>query len=387
MGKVEYRSHEANVEPMAVNTSSSSGRLVKAGPVDVRLQNRALVLGMLFPRENMSRADLSRETGLTRVAVSEVVSSLIEDGLVMESGRQVSTARGKRGTSLRIDSDSKQIVVLDLSQPNVMTGAITNLLGQIVYRQTSTIDFTGPLDIDVVTGFCSRLLKIASVPVLGIGVALPGTVSEEGKVLSSTSFGWANIDVASILHERTGLPVHVDNDANSAALAEKQYGGIGSDLIFVNITRGLGAGVIVGDKILTGADKAAGEIGHVIFDPDGLPCRCGKRGCLETVVSASVLEGQIKENPERREQILRNAGQMLGRALSMPVGMLNVPYVGIYGSLDVVNKIFVEAVQETLDSYVKAEFRSPVKVRRSELGDDIVIKGETAAVLRSQLGI
>ena len=362
-------------------------RLGAASPSDVRARNRSLVLDCLFPHGSLSRADIARQTGLTRVTVSEVVRELIDDGLVMESGQRISASRGKRGILLRIDPEGRDIVVIDLSQPNLMVGAVSNLLGQIVYREQRPIDLSVPLDLGSVVRFSRQLVDLARSPILGIGVAAPGTVSRTGVVLSSSSLRWSDVDVAAALGQANDLPVHVDNDANSAALAEKSFADVQGDLIFVHIARGLGAGVIVGDQIVSGANYAAGELGHVVVDQNGTPCACGKRGCLETMVSVPVIEEKMRKDPAHRDALLAEAGELLGSTLSMPVGLLDVPYVALYGATDVVNDVFVAAVDRSLNASVHSDFRARVVVRRSRIGDDIVIKGESAAVLRSQLGL
>ena len=367
-------------------TNQRTGRLA-ANPSDVRARNRSLVLDQLFPSGSMSRADIARETGLTRVTVSEVARDLLDEHLIMESGQRISTTRGKRGILLRIDPEGRDVVVVDLSQPNMMIGVVSNLLGQIVYREQRPLVVAGSVDSGVVVRFCNELLQFADSPILGIGLAVPGTVSQSGTVLSSTSLGWKDVQLADAVRDGTGYAVHVDNDANSAALAEKSFGAVTSDLIFVHVARGLGAGVMVGNEIVGGANSAAGEFGHVVVDAHGAPCRCGKRGCLETVLSVPVLEARIARNPSRRDAILSEAGSVLGSALSMPVGLLDVPYVALYGVTDIVNDVFVSAVNSSLNAYVHNDFRRPVMVRRSRIGDDIVIKGESAAVLRSQLGV
>ncbi|MCI1935617.1 MAG: ROK family transcriptional regulator [Bifidobacteriaceae bacterium] len=364
---------------------ASQDQLKKAGPADVRVQNRAVVMRMLFRTSNLSRADLARETGLTRVAVSEVVSGLIEDSLVMETGQKASAVRGRRGTALRVDPDGRRIVSIDLSQPHVVLGAVSNLLGQIIFREERPID--GTFSASDLAKYCAELVATATAPVLGIGVAVPGTVSERGVVTSSISLGWHDVPLAATLLEETGLPVQVDNDANSAALAEKQFGKVDTDLIFVHIARGVGAGTVVGNSVISGVNNIAGEIGHVVVKRDGELCSCGKKGCLETLVSASVIERQCARLPSSRADVIKEAGIALGEALSMPVSLLDIPTVVVYGQANIVTPGFVEAAGKTLNEFIKTDFRKPVDVRRSRVGDDIVLKGEIAAVLRSQIGI
>ncbi|RSX53307.1 NagC/XylR-type transciptional regulator [Bifidobacterium goeldii] len=361
--------------------------LAKVNSSAIRAANRALVLRALFPRETKSRAEIARETGLTRVTTSEVVATLIEDGLVLETGVRDSGNRGKKGISLRIDPDSRHMVVIDLSQPDAIVGAVTNLIGQVVYRKEEPFRFDKSLETDTVVNMIEMLVDAATSPVLAVGIASPGVVSDSGVVIRSTSLGWSNVDIAHIVRQRFPVHVYVHNDANGAALAEEQFGGGGSDLIVIHVARGLGAGVMVNNQLVHGSNYSGGEIGHVVIRPDGKTCRCGKRGCLETCVSSSVIDQCMAEDPARRRDILHEAGVMMGNALSMPVGMLDIPRVVFYGPSSIVNDTFIGAVGATINDAVVTGFRTKVNVSISRLGDDIVVKGETAAILRNELGI
>ena len=364
-----------------------SSALAKVNSSAIRMANRALVLRSLFPRASKSRAEIARETGLTRVTTSEVVATLIADGLVIETGVRDSGTRGKKGISLRLDPDSRHMVVVDISQPDAAVGVVVNLVGQVVYRKEVPFTFDKSLDPAVVVDLVETLMDAATSPVLAVGIASPGIVSDSGVVIRSISLGWSNVDIASIVRKAFPVHVYVHNDANGAALAEEQFGGAGTDLIVIHVARGLGAGVMVNNQLVHGSNYSGGEIGHVVVWPDGEVCRCGKRGCLETCVSASVIEQRIAAHPEDRLQILREAGMMMGNALSMPVGMLDIPNVVLYGPPGVVNDTFVGAVGATINDAVVTGFRSKVDVYVSKLGDDIVVKGETAVILRNELGI
>jgi len=360
----------------------------KANPADVRRHNRSLILQVLFPRERLSRADLARATGLTRVVVSDVVSGLLDEGLVVETGRTRESRPGKPGTLLRLDAEARQIVAVDLSQPAVLRGAITNLLGQTVHRDELTAE-VGPAGLDpaLVVELCRRLVARADAPLLGIGIASPGTVDADGVVLAASNFGWDHVDLAGLVTGATGVPTGVHNDANSAALAERQFGQGSADMLFVQIARGVGAGVMVDDRIITGAAHAAGEIGHVVIDPQGPACSCGKRGCLETEVSVPALSEAIRREPGRRAEIIRAAAERLGGALAMAVGVLDLPEVVVLGPPATGNDDFLSAAEAAVNLRLRSGLRSRIVVRRSHLGEDIVLAGESAAVLRERIGV
>ncbi len=358
----------------------------KAGPTDARRHNRALILQNLYPRRRLSRADLARATALTRVTVSEVVADLIREGLVLEVGQTRDARPGKPATLLRLDAESRNVVAVDLSQPAALRGALTNLLGQIVFRDEVPYDVSEQrLDPAVVVGLCRRLVARAGAPVLGIGIASPGIVDRSGQVLAAPNLGWTEVPLALLVRRETEVETRVDNDANSAALAERQFGEGAANMLFIHIARGLGSGVLVDDRLVLGAACAAGEIGHVVVDPGGAPCSCGKRGCLETKIAVPVLQEALRRDPDRLDEVLTTAGGTLGSALSMPIGMLDIPEVVLYGPASVVNETFVRATEAALNARTAASFRTPVTVRRSHLGDDIVLVGAGAAVVRAAI--
>jgi len=130
------------------------------------------------------------------------------------------------------------------------------------------------------------------VQVAALGVAVPGAVdAQRGVVVEATNLAWRNVDLAASLASRVGLPVFIEHDVRSAALAELVFGQGGDlrDFLFVTIGTGIGAAVVVEGRIYAGANRLAGEIGHVVVAPDGPFCACGKQGCLEAIASASAL--------------------------------------------------------------------------------------------------
>ncbi len=121
---------------------------------------------------------------------------------------------------------------------------------------------------------------------LGVGVGTPGVVDGRGVVLDAHNLHWAGVDLTGILRRQLDLPVYVANDANTAVLAEYTFGGTtAADLMLLRIGIGVGAGLVVGGALVQGHAWAAGEIGHVVVDPAGVRCACGRTGCLETILS------------------------------------------------------------------------------------------------------
>ncbi|WP_161522157.1 ROK family transcriptional regulator [Bifidobacterium aemilianum] len=353
----------------------------KALPAEARTYSRSAVLRLLYLSREMTRADLARATGLTRVAISEIIQQLIDDGFVLELGLDQSTRPGKRGRLLRLDENSRSIVVLDLSQPYVFRGTVMNLQGHVQVRAERDISQDGSVSLDLLADLTQELVAAAAAPILGLGISSPGIVTPEGVVSNSTYLGWKDVDLRSYMGGLVDCPVLVSNDANAEAVAEGRFGGDTSDLVLVQMTRGVGLGIVLGGQLVSGWSMAACEIGHVVIDQEGELCACGKRGCLETIISVPRLRARIEDNPDRKDDILVESGRLLGRVLSLPSAMLDLPEMVILGDPQVVNTVFMQAMEDEININTSVEFGDGIRVRRSLLGEDSNLLGVCALVL------
>ena len=260
-----------------------SGRTLRPSskllPEHARGHNRSLVLQALYQGGQKSRADIARETGLTRVTISDLVSELIGEGLVLEMGQREDARPGKPATLLELNGLAFQIVGIDLSEAAIFRGAVLDLRGRVISRADVPLESsTGADATEKVIELVGSLVEAATLPVLGIGVGSPGVVDLAGVVLSAPNLGWVALPLHDLLAERYGLPVVVINDANAAALAEHSFGGAESDMMVVKVGHGVGAGLLLGGSPLFGSRFAAGEIGHVVVGTDGgAECACGKQ--------------------------------------------------------------------------------------------------------------
>ena len=290
-------------------------------------------LQSLYRTSGLSRADVAREVGLTRVTISDLVADLIDEGLVIELGVRSDARPGKPATVLDVNRSGFTIVGIDLSYDAMFRGALMDLDGTVLHReQVESRGLTGEAGVEAVRGLLDRLLAQATTPVLGIGVGSPGVVDAEGTILSAPNFGWSDLPLQALLAEHTGLPVQVANDANVAALAERTFGEGQDDMMLIRVGRGLGSGLVVGGIPVQGARSAAGEIGHVVVGTDGgQRCACGKDGCLETWVAIPRLEARLAAEGADRDAVLAESGERLGIALAPIVGALNLAEVILSG--------------------------------------------------------
>lgn len=371
----------------------------KVLPEHIRLSNRTLVLQTLYRAGLQSRADLARETGLTRVTVSDLISELMGENLVIELGQRQEPRPGKPATLLDINRVAFQIVSLDLSGHTRLRGAVLNLDGAVL--SSAEIDLAGARGeaaFDKVAELLAQVILSATAPILGVGIGSPGIVDRAGVVRNAPNLGWRDQPLQARLQEATGLPVRVVNDANAAVLAEHSFGGADHDLLLVKVGHGVGAGLLIGGRANFGERFAAGEIGHVVVGTDDGPlCACGKHGCLEAWLSVPRLTRAIQEatvaaaTPAEAElasqQILTEAGRRLGIILAPVVGALNLLEIVLSGPPELLDGALSTATVETLLARTMATETGDLTLRMTAQGEDIVLRGAAVMVLSAQLGV
>lgn len=361
----------------------------KVLPEHARGHNRALVLQTLYHAGAMSRADLSRETGLTRVTISDLVAEFIADGIVIEMGVRETVGPGKPPILIDIDRVGHQIIGLDLSGPSAFVGAVLSLDGDVLERREvarpeapdGDAAYAATLDL------ARQLVAASSQPLLGVGIGTPGVVRPDGLVLSSPNLAWTDFPLEAQLGADLSLPVLARNDANAAVLAEYTFGDAKADFMLIKIGRGVGAGVITGSQSLLGSRFAAGEIGHVTVGTDGGPrCACGKDGCLEAWLSVTRLRQALADEPGERDAILRDAGTRMGIAIAPIVAALDLSEVVVSGPADLLDGILIDSAIETLHARTLEGVFEDTLIRLTRQ-DDIVLRGAAVMVLSAQLGV
>jgi predicted NBD/HSP70 family sugar kinase len=354
---------------------------------DTRRHHRALLLQHLFGEGPASRADLARTTGLTRVTVSDLVGELVAEGLVEELGAPATSRVGKPPILIGLAADSAHIVALDLSVDGAMTGAVINLAGEVKFRRELALGgLKGDDAVALVHRLASDMIGLADRRVLGIGVGSPGVVDPDGTVIAAPNFGWAGVPLAAGLRAAFSLPVFVANDANAAVLGEHTFGDSGDGgLMVIRVGTGVGAGLVLEGTLLRGHHAAAGEIGHVVVDPDGEPCACSRRGCLETLLAVPHLRRRLAERDP--EATLAGIGEQLGAVLAPVVGTLNLEELVLSGPADLLDGPLREATDRVIRERTMPVSGDGLIVRTSTLGEDGVLVGAAVLVLAGELGV
>ena len=376
----------------------SSGKVL---PEHARAHHRSMVLQHLFHSGPRSRADLARATGLTRVTVSDLVSALLAEGLVSELGVRAEGRVGKPATLVGLRTDAFSIVAVDLADDERMHGAVLELSGTVRERRSAQVrGTTGDAAVEALTSLCRELAEASPLPVLGVGVGSPGVITPDGCVVQAPNRGWYDLPLAARLTEELGLPVHVANDANTAALGEFTYGGAtGGGLMVLTVGGGVGAGIVLDGALVHGESHAAGELGHVTAvderdEVDGAPlgrpapCACGRAGCLETVLSVPAIRRRVEGlAPGDAAVALAQVGRRLGIVLAPVVSALNLPEVVLRGPRELLDGPLREAALAALRERTMPVISGTVQLRMTSLDEDGALSGAAVLVLSGQLGV
>jgi len=393
--------------------------MIKATRQHTKTLNSQLVLKLIYDRGKISRADIARETQLTRTTVSQVVSELMGQGLVEEVGYGES-AGGKSPILLSVASNSHHIIGIDLASDE-FRGAVVNLRGEIIRAVAFPISSqsSGEAALTLVYKLIDTLLASSDRPVLGLGLGTPGLVNtDEGVVIQAVNLDWQGLHLGQLLTARYHLPVYLVNDSQAAALAEFMYGGWRNsrNLAVIKVGQGIGAGLVLEGRLFLGDGSSAGEIGHMMVADNGVLCRCGHTGCLETVASAGAILRRAQSlarsaphsplsllDPEAitleaisaaleagdpvARQVIAEAGQYLGRAVAALVSTLNLHQVLLIGSVTTLGTPLLKIIQQEMRCQSLATLAQATKVQFGRFGLDVVILGASALLLTHELGL
>ena len=379
----------------------------KSNQEESRLHNSRLVLNTIYQSEEISRVEIARRTQLTRTTVSAIVAEFLDVGLVVETGMAPSTG-GKPATLLRVNENSRFVIGIDLAESE-FCGALINLRGEIRKRFCLPVeDHNGNDALALVYNLIDQLLQTADRPIIGIGIGVPGLMDPSvGRVRQAVNLDWQDLPLGALLFQRYNLPIHLANDCQVAALGEFTFGKSTNarNLIVIKMGRGIGAGIVLNGQLFYGDYAGAGEIGHIQVIENGKLCRCGNRGCLETVVSnralmdqgrsmapetiidfASLLLAYQAGNPQV-VSLIEITAQVLGRTITHLVSTLNINRILIAGNLTHFDIGLMNPIRQQIQKGVLPVLAQQTEIAAATLGDDIVILGAASLILKNELGL
>jgi len=377
-----------------------------------RQMNRLRIIEALYRRPLSSRADLTRHAHLSRATVSTLVEELVRAGLVEEHAGVAASepspegALGRPPVRLSLVSRSAFAVGLDFGHQHIRV-ALCDLSGEPIVDDYSPadVDHAPAESLDLAHELVREALRRAGVApdqLLGVGMGLAVPINKTTGALEADGIlpGWHGIRPAAEMEARLGIPVALDNDANLGALGEEAYGAArGVDnLVYIRLSAGIGAGLILEGHPYPGVAGVAGEVGHVLSDPSGPICRCGNRGCLEAVASpvavAALLERSLGE-PVSVQRLLElvedghrgarravaDAGEAVGRAAAMLVNILNPELVVVGGDLASAGEVLLDPITAAIERHSVAPAASSARVVPGALGPRAEVLGAAALIL------
>ncbi|AMG83226.1 MULTISPECIES: ROK family protein [Microbacterium] len=321
----------------------------------VRRANLRRALQLVFQASgSQTRAGIARATGLTAATASSLVAELIENRLIAEGEQAVSTG-GKRATTLSIDAEHHLILVL-VVQPTSAYLALVALDGSEVERRS--ISYTMQTRDRVLDETVAEVVAATGSRLLAVGVQVPGT-TDGRTVLESVQLEWHEVPLAERFESIAGVPVLLVNDVDAEAIAEAGLDAAPSGYrLFIHSGGGIGAAVTLDGELAPGPRDRAGEIGHVqvVFGDAARPCRCGRRGCLESAAAMGPMLGEefsdaldasaVRALVARADQTLIDDGaRALARAIKLIGALLDPIEVVIGGPATELGPRFLERVR------------------------------------------
>ena len=311
------------------------------------------VLALLGRAGPMSRADVARELEISPPTVTAVVRRLLDQAMVRELDEEAPSRGGRRGQLIGLVGTAARAVGAKVAADHIAI-VEARLDGSVLASHTLAFDAGAP---DAAGRLAATLRPFVEerpgTPLLGLGIGVPGVVDspDNGRVHAPT-LGWSDVPLGRHLHGALGLPVLVENDVKALTVAEQLFGRgrRHRDFLVLTIGSGVGLGIVAGGAVYRGARGGAGEFGHFPIDPQGTPCACGNRGCLETIVgsaglvraglAAGVLRERqgverLKELADRGDRkaaaVYAQAAGVLARAVAALVTVLDPEVVIVLG--------------------------------------------------------
>lgn len=366
--------------------------------------NRQRVLAVLRSRGPLSQAEVARASGLAPATVSGIVTTLVAEGILQRdtpSSRGVPLRFARRaGLVAGMDLDHRRLRVVLADHSHAVLGERVHVLdvdheaSEAIARARDSVDWL----------LARQGASRAEVTAVGVGLAAP-VDPVTGQVASSAILpGWVGLPAADIFGAAFGLPVLLDNNANLGALGEASWGAARglADSVYIQVGTGIGAGLVLRGSLYRGLCGTAGEIGHMVVDERGYLCRCGSRGCLETVAGLGALleSARTQHGPDLSaddllalagrgdigvRRLVADAGESVGKAVAIVCNLVCPEVVVVGGQLATAGAVFLEPLRRAVERGVMEPVARTVRIMPSGLGDRAEALGAVAMALRGGL--
>ncbi len=387
----------------------------KADHNTIRRHNASLLLEQLRLYAPLSRADLAKRVGLNRSTISSIVAQLLEEKLIVETELRTDKI-GRPGLLIELNAQGGGIVGVEIGVDFIHV-ILSDFVANILWRRRILIG-AGEAQ-ETYTHIAEEMIRQAlqraeqmSLRVRGIGLALPGMVdAEHGELKFAPNLRWHDVPFGSRWAKRFGLPIVVENNANAGALGEYYFGAARNveHFIYLGGGTGLGGGIVSDGKIFHGRGGFAGEIGHMMLEPQGELCSCGQRGCWETLAGPRAVVAKYRSHMQaglgdglrlESDEIgfgelvaaagigdlaalaaLQDAARYLGIGIANLVNILNPQLIILGGALGQASEQLVPVIKETVKQSSLFPMRAALSIVPSSNGLDDCVLGAAALVL------
>ena len=367
--------------------------------------NVTLVMELVRRAGAISRAELARQSQLSAPTVSTIAEKLLTRGILIERSTAPSSG-GRPPVLLSIDPKAGYVVGIKL-RGDGLTTVVCDLDTQIVETQELHLPLVRDptAAIHAIEVEVRRAIRNAHLPrskVLGVGIGLSGIIdTDRGACNFSHLLQWRDVEIAEPIRRHLGMPIWVENDVNTLAVAEKWSGDANEarDFVVLTVGRGIGLGIVIDRALYRGANGADGEFGHMIIETSGPKCECGRFGCLEAIVGEDALRRKVEESQGRSLsrgellslvaagdvstlEIVRNAGRKLGLALANMITLLNPEMLIICGEGTDFGPDYLDPVVSSVREQTFADVGRTLEIKIQRWGDEAWAVGAAALVLR-----
>ncbi len=371
--------------------------------------NRQIALNLVRTQQPISRAELARQMGVRRGAISRLVQDLLDAGQIFE-GEKGETKRGRKPQYLFLETRRRCVVAVDISASQTLM-QVFDLLGQplLPLAQLPT-----PVDASEIVPLLAACITAALADkdvvgeCLGVGVSIAGLVdTEAGRLLRAPTLGWVDVPLRDPLQQATGLPVVVENNVKASVLAQLwavRSTAAEGPVVFVNVSDGVGVGIALDGQLVRGARNGAGEFGHIPLDMDGPLCGCGLRGCWETYASVGATVARylgrnaswpdtnppditVPEIAVRAHggeahalEVLEQTGAYIGRGLSMVIKAVQPARIYMSGEITDAWDIVLPSVRRVLRELTLVAEDADIEIVVVPLAEQPRLRGAAALV-------
>ncbi|HEY8391661.1 MAG TPA: ROK family transcriptional regulator [Capillibacterium sp.] len=371
----------------------------------MRNTNKTQILKCIKEKQPVSKREIAEDLGLSTTTISTFIKELEYEGVIQPGGTAQSTG-GRRSVLYQLNPEYAYTLGIDLKVDRII-GVLQNFKGEIIgAKETLFTDRDEWKVIPLLKSFIQEISaenRISFTQLGGIGIGVPGVLDRESRIIDfAPNLGWRHVDLPAML--AIDKPVYLENEANAGALGEMGFGVAKhvSHLVYISVGMGIGCGLLIDNRLFSGYCQQAGEFGHMVVEPLGLPCRCGNRGCWEVYASnAAAIRMYAEKKQEmidfqeflRRSQqgeaaarqVLATVVQYLGIGIANIINGLNPEMIVIGGELIGAREIIYNSLVKTIKERTLEKSFAGVRLEFSHLGNMAVALGMGSIVLEQML--